>query len=89
MPRHGVFAAQDLLLFYVFWEGMLVPLYILVGVWGGPRRIAATLKFVAQPQNANSSSTFSSVSVELTDTSGRALYAIGPSELFRLLGADD
>jgi NADH-quinone oxidoreductase subunit M len=42
----GVFAAQDLLLFYAFWEGMLIPLYILVGVWGGPGRMAATLKFV-------------------------------------------
>jgi len=31
----GVFAALDLLLFYAFWEGMLIPLYILVGVWGG------------------------------------------------------
>src|SRR5262249_20704329 len=34
----GVFTAQDLLLFYVFWEAMLIPLYVLVGVWGGPRR---------------------------------------------------
>ncbi len=31
----GVFTAQDLLLFYVFWEGMLIPLYVLIGVWGG------------------------------------------------------
>jgi NADH-quinone oxidoreductase subunit M len=42
----GVFAAQDLLLFYAFWEGMLIPLYVLVGVWGGPGRMTATLKFV-------------------------------------------
>jgi NADH-quinone oxidoreductase subunit M len=42
----GVFSAQDLLLFYVFWEAMLIPLYVLVGVWGGPRRQVATLKFV-------------------------------------------
>jgi NADH-quinone oxidoreductase subunit M len=42
----GVFAAQDLLLFYAFFEAMLIPLYILVGVWGGPGRIGATLKFV-------------------------------------------
>jgi len=42
----GVFAAQDLLLFYVFFEAMLIPLYVLVGVWGGPGRLAATLKFV-------------------------------------------
>ena len=42
----GVFAAQDLLLFYVFFEAMLIPLYVLVGVWGGPGRLGATLKFV-------------------------------------------
>ncbi|MFN2466605.1 MAG: NuoM family protein [Gaiellaceae bacterium] len=42
----GVFACQDLLAFYVFWEAMLIPLYVLVGVWGGQRRVLATLKFV-------------------------------------------
>jgi len=42
----GVFVALDLFLFYVFWEVMLVPMYLLVGVWGGPRRIYAALKFV-------------------------------------------
>jgi NADH-quinone oxidoreductase subunit M len=42
----GVFCAQDLLLFYVFWEAMLIPLYLLVGVWGGAGRSRATLLFV-------------------------------------------
>ena len=42
----GVFSAQDLLLFYAFFEAMLIPLYVLVGVWGGPGRLGATLKFV-------------------------------------------
>jgi len=42
----GVFAAMDLFLFYVFWEVMLVPMYFLIGVWGGPRRTYAALKFV-------------------------------------------
>jgi NADH-quinone oxidoreductase subunit M len=42
----GVFAAQDLLLFYVFWEAMLIPLYVLIGVWGGAGRLRATLVFV-------------------------------------------
>jgi NADH-quinone oxidoreductase subunit M len=41
----GVFAAQDYLVFYVFWEAMLIPLYVLVGVWGGPGRLRATLMF--------------------------------------------
>jgi NADH-quinone oxidoreductase subunit M len=42
----GVFASQDLLLFYVFFEAMLIPLYVLIGVWGGPERQRATLTFV-------------------------------------------
>ena len=42
----GAFVALDLFLFYVFWEVMLVPMYFLIGIWGGPRRIYAALKFV-------------------------------------------
>jgi NADH-quinone oxidoreductase subunit M len=42
----GVFVSQDLLLFYAFFEAMLIPLYILVGVWGGPGRLGATVKFL-------------------------------------------
>ncbi|HET7573100.1 MAG TPA: NADH-quinone oxidoreductase subunit M, partial [Gaiellaceae bacterium] len=42
----GVFCAQDLLLFYAFFEAMLIPLYILIGVWGGAGRLGATVKFV-------------------------------------------
>jgi len=42
----GVFAALDLFLFYVFWEVMLIPMYFLIGVWGGDRRIYAAMKFV-------------------------------------------
>ena len=41
----GVFVALDLFLFYVFWEVMLVPMYFLIGVWGGERRIYAAVKF--------------------------------------------
>lgn len=41
----GVFVSLDLLLFYLFWEAMLVPMYFLIGVWGGPRRIYAAIKF--------------------------------------------
>jgi NADH-quinone oxidoreductase subunit M len=42
----GVFSSLDLLLFYVFFEAMLIPLYVLVGVWGGAGRLGATIKFV-------------------------------------------
>jgi NADH-quinone oxidoreductase subunit M len=41
----GVFSALDGVLFYVFWEAMLVPMFLIIGVWGGERRIYATLKF--------------------------------------------
>jgi NADH-quinone oxidoreductase subunit M len=41
----GVFSARDALLFYFFWEAMLIPMFVIIGVWGGPRRVYATLKF--------------------------------------------
>jgi len=42
----GVFCALDLILFYVFWEAMLIPMYFLIGIWGGQRKLYATIKFV-------------------------------------------
>jgi NADH-quinone oxidoreductase subunit M len=42
----GTFVAQDLFLFYVFWETMLIPMFLMIGIWGGERRIYATIKFV-------------------------------------------
>ena len=41
----GVFISLDLVLFYVFWEVVLIPMYLIIGVWGGPRRIYAAIKF--------------------------------------------
>jgi NADH-quinone oxidoreductase subunit M len=41
----GTFFARDMLLFYVFWEAMLIPMYFIIGIWGGKRRIYATVKF--------------------------------------------
>lgn len=42
---NGVFAALDAALFYVYWEAMLIPMFIIIGVWGGPNRVYATIKF--------------------------------------------
>jgi NADH-quinone oxidoreductase subunit M len=42
----GVFVALDLFLFFVFWEAMLVPMYLIIGVWGGPQRVYAAVKFI-------------------------------------------
>jgi NADH-quinone oxidoreductase subunit M len=50
----GTFLAQDLFLFYLFWEAMLIPLFLIIGIWGGERRIYATLKFVPVPRSAAS-----------------------------------
>ena len=41
----GVFSALDSLLFYFFWEAMLIPMFLIIGIWGGPRRVYATIKF--------------------------------------------
>jgi len=41
----GVFAALDFVLFYVFWEAMLIPMYLIIGIWGGPRKVYASIKF--------------------------------------------
>ncbi|MBF0557717.1 MAG: NADH-quinone oxidoreductase subunit M [Nitrospirae bacterium] len=41
----GVFCSTDLFLFYIFWEAMLIPMYLLIGIWGGPNRVYAAIKF--------------------------------------------
>jgi NADH-quinone oxidoreductase subunit M len=41
----GVFSALDAILFYVFWEAMLIPMFVIIGMWGGPNRVYATIKF--------------------------------------------
>src|SRR3989338_4262547 len=42
----GVFISLDFFLFYIFWEAMLVPMYFLIGIWGGPRKLYAAMKFM-------------------------------------------
>ena len=41
----GVFSALDGILFYIFWEALLIPMFLVIGIWGGPRRVYATIKF--------------------------------------------
>src|SRR5438046_4648822 len=45
----GVFLALDLFLFYIFWEAMLIPMYFIIGIWGGPTRVYAAIKFILYP----------------------------------------
>jgi len=42
---NGVFSALNAVLFYLFWEGMLIPMFLIIGIWGGPRRVYAAIKF--------------------------------------------
>ncbi len=42
---NGVFVALDAILFYVYWEAMLIPMFLIIGIWGGPNRVYATIKF--------------------------------------------
>ncbi len=42
---NGVFASLDLILFYVYWEALLIPMFLIIGIWGGPNRVYATIKF--------------------------------------------
>ncbi len=46
MAMTGVFAAMDLVLFYILWEAMLIPMFLLIGIWGGSNRVYAAIKFV-------------------------------------------
>ena len=75
----ATFAAQDLLLFYVSFESMLIPLYILVGVWGGMRRSVATLTFVVYTMAGSLLMLASVVAFGVTQGSF-ALVGSGPSD---------
>ena len=48
----GAFSALDSILFYVFWEALLIPMFLIIGIWGGPQRIYATVKFFSTPSSA-------------------------------------
>ncbi len=82
----GVFAAQDYLLFYVFWEAMLIPLYILIGVWGGPDRLAATLKLVIYTMAGSLLMLASIVALGLTNGTFDVVEAPPSSSVWIFLG---
>src|SRR5436190_3298478 len=82
----GVFTAQDLLLFYVFWEAMLLPLYVLIGVWGGPGRLGATLKFFIYTMAGSLLMLASVIAYGLTRHSFELSTSAGPNNLWIFLG---
>ena len=91
----GVFCALDLVLFYVFWEVMLIPMYFLIGIWGGERRIYAAVKFILYTMAgsllmllailylffANGATTFDLVQIAERLSSG-AMKLTGPEEFW-------
>ena len=94
----GVFCALDLVLFYVFWEIMLIPMYFLIGIWGGERKIYAAVKFILYTMvgsllmlvaiiylfHANGGTTFDLVEITKRLTSG-ALQLSGQEEFWLFL----
>lgn len=70
----GVFLSLNLVLYYLFWEGMLIPMYFLIGIWGGPRRVYATVKFFL----------YTMVGSMVMLVSIMALYFLGGSTTFDL-----
>ncbi len=91
----GVFCALDLVLFYVFWEVMLIPMYFLIGIWGGERKIYAAVKFILYTMAgsllmlvailylffANGATSFELVQITENISSG-ALYLTGAQEFW-------
>ena len=70
----GVFLSLNLVLYYFFWEGMLIPMYFIIGIWGGPNRIYATLKFFL----------YTMVGSMVMLVSIMALYFLGGAQTFDL-----
>ena len=74
----GVFMALDLFLFYVFFELMLVPMYLIIGIWGGPRRVYATLKFVLFTLAGSLLMLVGIIAVYLAERRRRRPHAVAP-----------
>lgn len=93
----GVFSALDLFLFYVFWEVALVPMYLIVGIWGGPRRTYAAVKFFVFTMSGSlamltaiiyiytRAQTFDYAQILAALNSGRLVFS-QPEQLFLFLG---
>jgi len=95
----GVFSSLDLVLFYIFWEVMLIPMYFLIGVWGGERRIYAAVKFILYTMvgsllmlvailylfHANGGTTFDLQ--EITQNLARGVLQLSPRAEFWLFAA--
>jgi NADH-quinone oxidoreductase subunit M len=81
----GVFTALDLFLFYVFWEGMLIPMYFIIGIWGGPRRIYATIKFVLFTLTGSLLMLVAIIAIYFINHAYTGIYAFSIPELTKLI----
>ena len=82
----GVFVSLDLFLFYVFWEISLIPMYLVIGIWGGPRRIYATVKFVIYTLVGSLLMLVAILAVAIAHASAGNAFTFGYEALARLLG---
>ena len=80
----GCFLAQDLFLFYIFWETMLIPMFLLIGIWGGQRRIYATIKFVLYTAFGSILMLAAVIYLVLALHSSSGITSFAFSELFKL-----
>jgi len=83
----GVFAALDLFLFYVFWEVVLIPMYFLIGVWGGNRRIYAATKFVLYTMAGSVLMLVAILAVYLTHGDSTGLYTFAYTDIATAIGS--
>jgi NADH-quinone oxidoreductase subunit M len=83
----GVFASLDLFLFYVFWEVMLIPMYFLIGVWGGERRIYAAMKFVLYTMAGSVLMLVAIIALYFLHGNATGIYTFGYPEIASALGA--
>jgi NADH-quinone oxidoreductase subunit M len=73
----GVFVSLDLILFFVFWEAMLIPMYLIIGVWGGPRRVYAAVKFILYTMAGSALMLLAILTLYFLQTSGPASFDYG------------
>jgi NADH-quinone oxidoreductase subunit M len=73
----GVFVALDLFLFFVFWEAMLIPMYLIIGVWGGPRRVYASVKFILYTMAGSALMLLAILALYFMQPSGSASFDYG------------
>ena len=82
-----MFLAQDLLLFFFFWEAMLIPMYFIIGLWGGKKRVYAATKFVIYTM-VGSLLMLAAIIALYQETAARALLGPGSFALSELVGYD-